>query len=204
MQQVYKDITGVMTGSMGKNISRFPRNKFWDFSKSSLERRGSVVGSSDSLKKHSQSLQAYSAENDEKFIISMIPPDGGKTAWLQVLACFLINVNNWGLVNNFGAYQSFYETNILSNNSPSEIAWIGTVQAALLLIVGVLSGPLLDKEYFRIMLFSSAFTLVFALMMLSLATQYYQIKASSSDYVGVSSISRAWHLSHFTSKTIEG
>lgn len=105
----------------------------------------------------------------------LFQPDGGTTAWLQVLASFLFNFNNWGLVNSFGVYQAFYEDNYLSSYSASTISWIGTLQGSLLLIIGVISGSLFDKGYCRPVAIVGSIGVVFALMMLSLATAYYQI-----------------------------
>ncbi|KAH8664414.1 major facilitator superfamily domain-containing protein [Xylariales sp. PMI_506] len=105
----------------------------------------------------------------------IIPPDGGSTAWLQVLGSFLINFNNWGLANSFGVFQAYFETDLLASHSPSSIVWIGTLQAALILIVGVVSGPIFDMGYFTPVLVISSLLLVFALILLSFATQYYQI-----------------------------
>ncbi|KAJ4245796.1 hypothetical protein NW762_013920 [Fusarium torreyae] len=106
---------------------------------------------------------------------SQPPPDGGLTAWLQVLGSFLINLNNFGLANSFGVFQTYYETDLLRQHSSSSISWIGTLQVSLILIVGVFSGPLFDQGYFYPILAASTIMLTFALMMLSLATQYYQV-----------------------------
>ncbi|KAF5006580.1 hypothetical protein FDECE_7055 [Fusarium decemcellulare] len=103
------------------------------------------------------------------------PPDGGLTAWLQVLGSFLINLNNFGLANSFGVFQTYYETVLLRQHSSSSISWIGTLQVSLILIVGVISGPLFDQGYFYPILIAASLMLVFALMMLSLATEYYQV-----------------------------
>ncbi len=125
----------------------------------------------------------YDASQDKDFLISMVPPDGGRIAWTQVLASFLINFNTFGLVNAFGDYQAFYETEYLPSYSSSAISWIGTVQAALLLLVGVLSGPIFDKGYFLVTLRISSVTLVFAWMMLSLAERYYQVRMGPPKYL---------------------
>ncbi|KAF4471361.1 monocarboxylate transporter [Fusarium albosuccineum] len=106
---------------------------------------------------------------------SQPPPDGGVTAWLQVLGSFLINLNNFGLANSFGVFQTYYETVLLRQHSSSSISWIGTFQVSLILIVGVISGPLFDKGYFYPILIASSIMLVFALMMLSLATDVAMI-----------------------------
>lgn len=107
--------------------------------------------------------------------IAASPPDGGKTAWIQVLASFLINMNVYGLVNAFGDFQHFYETEYLSEYSSSTISWIGTVQGALTLIIATLSGPIFDKGYFMLTLRVASALLVFSWMMLSLSSQYYQV-----------------------------
>lgn len=114
-------------------------------------------------------------------------PDGGMVAWQQVLGSFLINVSNWGLVNSFGVYQAYYETNLLAGSSPSAISWIGTVQGTLLLVVGVVSGPLFDKGYFRTTTILAGIGLVLGMMMLSISTRYYQIMLSQGILVGICS-----------------
>jgi MFS family permease len=115
----------------------------------------------------------------------LYPEDGGTIAWLQVLGAFLVNMNNWGLVNSFGVYQGYYQSTLLADFSPSSISWIGTLQGSLLLIVGVLSGPLFDKGYFRFLLVTAGFGVVFALMMLSLAQTYYQVMLSQGVLLGL-------------------
>ena len=104
-----------------------------------------------------------------------VPPDGGRRAWTQVAASFLINMNVYGLVNAFGEFQNFYETEYLISYSSSTISWIGTVQGALTLFIGALAGPLFDRGHFMITLQIAAVALVFSWMMLSLSTQYYQV-----------------------------
>ncbi|KAH7213339.1 major facilitator superfamily domain-containing protein [Fusarium redolens] len=106
---------------------------------------------------------------------SQPPPDGGLTAWLQVLGSFLINLNNFGLANSFGVFQTYYETTLLRQHSSSAISWIGTLQVSLILIIGVISGPLFDQGHFYPILIASSLMLTIALMMLSLSTQYYQV-----------------------------
>lgn len=117
---------------------------------------------------------------------SVLPPEGGRLGWTQVLASFLINMNVYGLVNAFGEFQHFYETDYLKQYSSSEISWIGTMQGSLTLFVGALSGPIFDGGYFKITLQIAAATLVFSWMMLSLSTQYYQIMLSQGILAGIS------------------
>ena len=41
------------------------------------------------------------------------PPNGGLVAWLQVVGGFMLFFNNWGIVNAFGVFQSYYESGAL-------------------------------------------------------------------------------------------
>jgi MFS family permease len=75
----------------------------------------------------------------------------------------------------FGAFQTYYQHNFLSSSTPSAISWIGTIQSWLLILVGVLSGPLFDLGWFRPMLFAGNFLVIFGIFMLSLSTKYWQV-----------------------------
>jgi MFS family permease len=59
------------------------------------------------------------------------------------------------------------------------------VQAWLLIVIGVLSGPLFDLGYFRSMLLVGNFLVVFGIMMLSLSTTYWQVFLSQGLCMGL-------------------
>ena len=108
--------------------------------------------------------------------IPSVPPDGGRVAWTQVFASFLINMNVYGFVNAFGEFQHFYETEYLVNYNSSTISWIGTVQGSLTLFVGALAGPIFDRGYFLTTLQCATAGLVVSWMLLSVCTEYYQVR----------------------------
>jgi MFS family permease len=112
-------------------------------------------------------------------------PDGGLTAWLQVVGSAAILVNTWGVINTFGVFQAYYETDLLRSHSSSEISWIGSTQAALLFLVGVIAGPLYDMGYFRQLLFVGLFLIVFGQFMTSLCTAYWQVMLAQGVAMGV-------------------
>ena len=112
-------------------------------------------------------------------------PDGGFLAWLQVLGSFFLFMNCWGIVNAFGAFQTYYQLNLLSTSTPSNISWIGSIQAFLLLLVGTLTGPLFDAGYFRSLLLSGSSLLVFGTMMTSIARNYWEIMLSQALCMGL-------------------
>lgn len=112
-------------------------------------------------------------------------PDGGLEAWLQVLGSWVVLVDTWGLVNSFGVFQTYYETELLNTRSSSDISWIGSLQASLLMLVGVLSGPLYDAGYFRELIAVGLFLIVFGQFMTSLCTTYWQVLLAQGITIGI-------------------
>jgi MFS family permease len=90
-----------------------------------------------------------------------------------------------GTVNAFGVFQTYYETNLLQDQSPSNISWIGSIQAFLLLIIGVITGPAYDAGYFRELISLGAFLIPFGLMMTSLCSKYWQIMLAQAICIGL-------------------
>lgn len=104
-----------------------------------------------------------------------------------MVGCCCVLFNCWGLVQAFGAFQSYYTVATLRDYDASAISWIGTVQSFLLVSVGVITGPIFDQGYLRTLLIVGGSMMVFGLMMLSLSTQYYQIMLSQSICLGLGS-----------------
>ncbi|KUJ09758.1 MFS monocarboxylate transporter-like protein [Mollisia scopiformis] len=114
-----------------------------------------------------------------------IPPSSTRLALLQVLGSFFLMFNSWGVANTFGAYQIYYEANLLKDESPSNISWIGSIQAFMLLIVGgIVTGPIFDAGYLRALVFTGSFLVVFGMMMTSICHEYWQIILAQGIVVG--------------------
>ncbi|KAJ5601082.1 hypothetical protein N7510_010616 [Penicillium lagena] len=111
--------------------------------------------------------------------------DTGITAWLQVVGSFFLFFNSWGVINTWGAYQTYYEQYLLVGTSSSSIAWIGSLQSFLLMLVGVITGPLFDLGYFRSLISVAAFMMPFGLMMTSISTNYWQLILAQGVCVGL-------------------
>jgi MFS family permease len=90
-----------------------------------------------------------------------------------------------GLPMCFGAFQSFYALQLLPEYSSSAISWIGTLKGSLLIVLGVVSGPIYDLGYYHLLLYMGTFLTVFGLTMLSLSTQYYHVFLSQGVSVGI-------------------
>ena len=93
-----------------------------------------------------------------------------------------------GIVNSFGVYQTYYETVLLAHsNSSSQISWIGSIQAFLLVVVGVVTGPIFDKGYLRPLLLVGGFLTFFGLLMTSICNKYWQLMLAQGVCVGLGS-----------------
>ncbi|KAK8085325.1 major facilitator superfamily domain-containing protein [Apiospora hydei] len=112
-------------------------------------------------------------------------PNGGITAWLQVLGAFMIFFNSWGILNTFGVYQTYYESGQLFTTSSSNISWIGSIQAYLVLLGGLIAGPFYDKGYIKTLLTLGGFGVVFGHMMLSLVHTYWQALLAQGFCIGL-------------------
>ncbi|KAF7860283.1 hypothetical protein EAF04_008411 [Stromatinia cepivora] len=145
----------------------------------------------ESIKSKDQKLSG----NDSEIIAEELPrvapnphadiPNGGVVAWLQVVGSFFLFFNSWGIVNMFGAFQTFYENDLLSHESPSNVSWIGSIQAFLLLLVGVITGPLFDAGLFRPLLFTGTFLVVFGMMMTSISKTYWEVILAQAVCMGI-------------------
>ncbi|KAJ5100510.1 MFS general substrate transporter [Penicillium angulare] len=112
-------------------------------------------------------------------------PDGGFLAWLQVAGSWCLMFNCWGIVNSYGVFQTYYETEALPTRSSSDIAWIGSLQAFLLLFIGAITGPLYDYGYFRHLLAAGTFLTVFGMMMVSICSEYWHFVLAQGIVVGI-------------------
>ncbi|KAG9952270.1 MFS monocarboxylate transporter-like protein, partial [Aureobasidium melanogenum] len=130
-----------------------------------------------------QKAQAQSREQPSDKTPSTIP-NGGLTAWLQVLSGFMCFMSAWGMVNGFGVFQDFYSTTLIPNVSNSDISWIGSIQAFLLCSATVFAGPLYDDGHPRLLIVFGSVLVVFGMMMTSLCSEYWQLMLSQGVCVG--------------------
>ena len=90
-----------------------------------------------------------------------------------------------GLLNSFGAFQPFYETDLLSHVSPSSISWIGSTQVFCLMAIGVIIGPLFDAGYCRLLVLVGTFLETAGFMLTSISTEYWQIFLAQGICIGL-------------------
>lgn len=72
-------------------------------------------------------------------------PDGGLEAWLVAAGAFCVFFCCLGFSNSFGVLADYYIQHQLRGDSPSKIAWIGSLGVFLQFFSGMIGGPLFDR-----------------------------------------------------------
>ncbi|KAG9311915.1 MFS general substrate transporter [Chiua virens] len=108
------------------------------------------------------------------------PPDGGLKAWSVILGTCLATGAALGYVTAWGIFQKYYEEVLLPNESPSDIAWIGSVQVslvntALCFLPGLIAGRLFDLGYFKIPFFLASCFLILCTFLVAECTEWWQL-----------------------------
>ncbi|KAL1743145.1 major facilitator superfamily domain-containing protein [Schizophyllum fasciatum] len=101
-------------------------------------------------------------------------PDGGLQAWTIVVGTMCGTFSTFGYVNSWGVFQAYYEQNILQDTPTSTIAWIGSIQYALIFIPGLVTGRLFDIGYLRAPLLIATIVFVVATFLVAECTKYWQ------------------------------
>lgn len=90
----------------------------------------------------------------------------------------------WGYLNSFGSFQTYYEE-VMPDIAPSTISWIGSLQIWLTMIVGLVSGRLLDAGYFVPTFMVGAVLEVTGVFLMSLSTKYWQLMLTQGLLTGL-------------------
>ncbi|KAJ7188775.1 major facilitator superfamily domain-containing protein [Mycena filopes] len=113
-------------------------------------------------------------------------PDGGARAWLVVFGGACASFSTFGYVNAWGVFQAFYEETLLTESSPSNIAWIGSVQYSMVFVPGLISGHYFDRGHLKIPLLLASAVLVTATFLVGQCTQYWQFLLCQGFAIGIS------------------
>lgn len=114
-------------------------------------------------------------------------PDGGFEAWLVCGGALCSNIATFGYVNAWGAFQAYYETDMLKDSSPSTIAWIGSCQYALVFLPALVTGRMFDLGYFKGPYLAASILLVTATFLIAQCKEYWQFLLCQGIAVGLAS-----------------
>ncbi|KAK0467810.1 major facilitator superfamily domain-containing protein [Desarmillaria tabescens] len=112
-------------------------------------------------------------------------PDGGLRAWLIIGGTMCSTFATVGFVNAWGVYQEYYEETLLKDSNPSTIAWIGSVQYALIFFPGLIVGHLFDIGYFRIPFILATILLVVSTFLIAECSQYWHFLLCQGFAIGL-------------------
>ncbi|PBK73129.1 MFS general substrate transporter [Armillaria solidipes] len=99
-------------------------------------------------------------------------PGGGLRAWLIIGGTIFSSFATIGFVNAWGVFQEYYEETVLNYN-PSTIAWVGSVQYALIFMPGIIVGHLFDIGYLRVPFILATTLLVVSTFLIAECSQYW-------------------------------
>ncbi|KAK4051966.1 hypothetical protein OIO90_004496 [Microbotryomycetes sp. JL221] len=101
-------------------------------------------------------------------------PDGGLRAWLNVAGSFICMFLAFGFTNAWGVLQAYYSQQRYTNEQPSTIAWIGSIQMFCIFTMGSGVGVLYDRGYFRQILTVGSVLYLVGLFTTSLCHTFWQ------------------------------
>ncbi|KAK0612195.1 major facilitator superfamily transporter [Immersiella caudata] len=106
--------------------------------------------------------------------------------WLAVFGGFLALFTTVGFLNAYGVFQAYYQTHLLADRSPSDIAWIGSISVFLLYLGAGFAGPLADRFGPRWLLLVGSIGLLVAVFAASLCQMYWQLVLTQGVLLGAS------------------
>ncbi|PPJ59806.1 hypothetical protein CBER1_04345 [Cercospora berteroae] len=112
-------------------------------------------------------------------------PDGGLTAWLQVLCGFFLFFNSWGVISSYDVFQVYYTSALVPAASASTVSWVGSVEAFMLCCTTIFAGPLVDRGFARLMVLTGTLLVVFGFMTLSLCEDSWQLMLAQGLCMGI-------------------
>lgn len=112
-------------------------------------------------------------------------PDGGLRAWLVVFGAACSTFSTFGYVNSWGVFQSYYSEELLRDQSPSSIAWIGSMQYALVFIPALPIGRLFDVGYHKLPMLFASILLVASTLVIAHCKEYWHFVLVQGLLVGV-------------------
>ncbi|KAJ6589954.1 major facilitator superfamily domain-containing protein [Mycena vulgaris] len=114
-------------------------------------------------------------------------PDGGARAWLVVVGGACATFSTFGYVNAWGVFQEYYEETLLKDSSPSNIAWIGSVQYSMVFVPALVSGHYFDRGHLRVPFMLASAVVVAATFLVGQCTKYWHFLLCQGFLVGISS-----------------
>ena len=85
-----------------------------------------------------------STDDPETFVTKQEQREGGMAAWMTVVGAVLVYYTSVGFVSSFGFFNNYYSQELLKDTPTSTIAFIGTLQIALVNSLAAVAGSFCD------------------------------------------------------------
>ena len=92
---------------------------------------------------------------------------------LSLIGGFLCLFVIFGLVSSYSIFQTHYESDLLSQYTPSQISWIGSTSVFVIFATSIISGRWFDRSGLRGPLLLGSLGAVVSIMLLSISTQFW-------------------------------
>ncbi|KAI0345394.1 MFS general substrate transporter [Trametopsis cervina] len=141
--------------------------------------------------KHSRSASEARSIKEEGLQSSVAPvnpdpaPDGGFKAWSNVIAAGFSTFATFGYINAWGVFQAYYEK-ALPEETASNIAWIGSLQYALMFVPGLIIGRIFDMGIVRTPLAGASAFLIMSTFLVAECKTYWQVLLCQGVATGLS------------------
>ncbi|KAJ6115263.1 hypothetical protein N7486_001041 [Penicillium sp. IBT 16267x] len=113
-------------------------------------------------------------------------------AWLVILGAFTCIFCTVGFLNSFGVFEAYYATAQLAQESQSTIGWLGALAMFFLFAISTGAGAMVDIFGPKLMILTGSVGTVFAVMMTSLCTEFYQFVLAQGILLGISMALCTW------------
>ncbi|KAJ5652723.1 hypothetical protein N7507_010149 [Penicillium longicatenatum] len=113
-------------------------------------------------------------------------------AWLVIFGAFTCLFCTVGFLNSFGVFEDYYATAQLAHESQSTIGWLGAMAIFFLFLISTVAGAMLDVFGPKLMIWTGSVGTVFAVMMTSLCTEFYQFLLAQGILLGISMALATW------------
>lgn len=101
-------------------------------------------------KSNSIERRGSDSTDDSETCVTKEQREGGVAAWMTVVGAVLVYYASVGFVSSFGFFNNYYSSEFLRNTPTSTIAFIGTLQIALVNSLAAVAGSLCDFYGIRV------------------------------------------------------
>ncbi|KAI5451485.1 U4/U6-U5 snRNP complex subunit dib1 [Naganishia albida] len=110
-------------------------------------------------------------------------PDGGLQAWSVLVGGFLTTFCGFGMIAGYGAFNTYYHNNLLSQHPLSVTAWIGSVSSCITFAGATIGGTVMDRLGPRKVMMTGTSIMTIGFLALSWCTELWHFFLCQSLFI---------------------